>query len=134
MLRYQISLVAAFSIASSLSFIAPAAAQDCRLIQRGYASWYGEEMAKGNRKGRPIFNETASGEPFYPSKVSAAHKTLPLGSQVKVVTNEGRALNVRINDRGPFVRGRILDLSRGAAEKLGIKGRGGGTVSLFRCP
>ena len=78
--------------------------------ERGLASWYGAEFA-----GLP----TASGETFDPGRVSAAHRTLPLGSVVDV-TNEknGRTVRVRVNDRGPFVAGRIVDLSRAAAEEI----------------
>lgn len=80
-------------------------------VERGLASWYGREFA-----GLP----TASGETFEPSRISAAHRTLPLGTVVDV-TNErnGRTVRVRINDRGPFVAGRIVDLSRAAAEEIG---------------
>jgi len=79
--------------------------------ERGLASWYGAEFA-----GLP----TASGETFDPGRVSAAHRALPLGTVVDV-TNEknGRTVRVRINDRGPFVAGRIVDLSRAAAEEIG---------------
>ena len=78
--------------------------------QRGLASWYGKKY-----HGRP----TASGERFNMNKVSAAHRTLPLGSVVKVTNlDNGRVLKVRINDRGPFVDGRIIDLSYKAAKKL----------------
>lgn len=78
--------------------------------ERGLASWYGAEFA-----GLP----TASGEIFDPARVSAAHRALPLGTVVDV-TNEknGRSVRVRINDRGPFVAGRIVDLSRAAAEEI----------------
>jgi len=78
----------------------------------GYASWYGEELA-----GRP----TANGEIFDPAGVSAAHKTLPLPSYVEVTAlDTGRTILVRINDRGPMVSDRLIDLSRGAAEQLGL--------------
>jgi rare lipoprotein A len=64
---------------------------------------------------------TANGERYNPNGISAAHKTLPFGTLVKVtMLNSGRSIVVRINDRGPFVRGRIIDLSRGAASKLGF--------------
>ena len=80
--------------------------------QRGLASWYGKPY-----HGRP----TASGEIYNMRKVSAAHRTLPLGTVVKVTNlNNGRTLVVRINDRGPFVEGRIIDLSYKAAKKLGM--------------
>jgi rare lipoprotein A len=82
----------------------------------GYASWYGSES--GNR--------TANGERFRPGWITAAHTTLPLPTYVEVTSlDTGRRILVRINDRGPFVQGaRIIDLSRGAAEQLGIRARG----------
>lgn len=80
----------------------------------GYASWYGEELA-----GKP----TANGEIFDPGGISAAHRTLPLPSYVEVTAlDTGRTILVRINDRGPMVSDRLIDLSRGAAEQLGITG------------
>lgn len=95
----------------------------CEYYDHGYASWYGNEMAKGRDKyGNYIFNPTASGEKFIPEGISAAHKTLPFGTRVRVVLDKPNAdpngLVVRINDRGPFVRGRIIDLSRGASRAL----------------
>lgn len=78
----------------------------------GYASWYGEELA-----GRP----TANGETFDPAGISAAHKTLPLPSYVEVTAlDTGRTILVRVNDRGPMAGDRLVDLSRGAAEQLGL--------------
>jgi rare lipoprotein A len=78
----------------------------------GYASWYGEELA-----GRP----TANGETFDPAAITAAHKTLPLPSYVEVTAlDTGRTILVRVNDRGPMVGDRLIDLSRGAAEQLGL--------------
>jgi rare lipoprotein A len=80
----------------------------------GYASWYGEELG-----GQP----TASGESFDPAGITAAHKTLPLPSYVEVTAlDTGRTILVRVNDRGPMVNDRLIDLSRGAAEQLGITG------------
>lgn len=81
----------------------------------GYASWYGDEFA-----GRP----TANGERFNPSGFSAAHKTLPLPSYVEVTAlDSGRTILVRVNDRGPMVNNRLIDLSQAAAEQLGIAGK-----------
>lgn len=78
----------------------------------GYASWYGEELAG---------NTTANGESFDPGGITAAHKTLPLPSYVEVTAlDTGRTILVRVNDRGPMVTDRLIDLSRGAAEQLGI--------------
>ena len=86
----------------------------------GLASWYGKQFA-GKR--------TASGERFDPNKLTAAHKTIPFGTQVRV-THQAKSVVVRINDRGPHVRGRVIDLSRAAAERIGIRSRGVGRVSL----
>jgi rare lipoprotein A len=81
----------------------------------GYATWYGPES--GNR--------TANGERFRPDWVTAAHTTLPLPTYVEVTAlDTGRRILVRINDRGPFASGRLIDLSRGAAEQLGVKAQG----------
>lgn len=81
----------------------------------GLASWYGEELT-GNR--------TASGEAFDPGAMTAAHRTLPLGSFVEVTSVEtGRSILVRINDRGPGRRDRMIDLSRAAAHLLGTDRR-----------
>ncbi|WP_231736342.1 septal ring lytic transglycosylase RlpA family protein [Sphingopyxis sp. HIX] len=80
----------------------------------GYASWYGEELA-----GRP----TATGEAFDPDAITAAHKTLPLPSYVEVTAlDTGRTILVRVNDRGPMANDRLIDLSRGAAQQLGLNG------------
>lgn len=68
---------------------------------------------------------TASGEPFDPSELTAAHKTLPMGTKVRVTNkNNGRSVVVRINDRGPYAGGRCLDLSRAAMKKVGGTGAG----------
>jgi|HubBroStandDraft_4_1064222.scaffolds.fasta_scaffold105430_1 rare lipoprotein A (peptidoglycan hydrolase) len=84
--------------------------------QLGTASWYGE-----NFEGRT----TASGEPYKMHDLTAAHPTLPLGSWVRVTNlRNGRVVYVRINDRGPIVPGRIIDLSYGAAEVLHFQNKG----------
>ncbi|HEY0597026.1 septal ring lytic transglycosylase RlpA family protein [Sphingopyxis sp.] len=89
----------------------------------GYASWYGSES--GNR--------TANGEEFRPRWITAAHTTLPLPTYVEVTAlDTGRRIIVRVNDRGPFAPGRIIDLSRGAAEELGIKAQGHAPVRIRR--
>jgi rare lipoprotein A len=83
---------------------------------RGQASWYG-----AYHHGM----ETASGEPFDMHELTAAHRTLPLGARVRVTNlRNGRHVEVRINDRGPYVDGRILDLSRAAARELHAVGAG----------
>ena len=89
----------------------------------GYASWYGSES--GNR--------TANGEKFRPGSITAAHTTLPLPTYVEVTAlDSGRRIIVRVNDRGPFARGRLIDLSRGAAEQLGMKAQGHAPVRVRR--
>ncbi|MCI4664060.1 MAG: septal ring lytic transglycosylase RlpA family protein [Neomegalonema sp.] len=80
----------------------------------GLASWYGEKF-----RGR----KTANGEIFDPDKLTAAHKTLAFGT-VLIVEHEGAQVIVRINDRGPFIEGRVIDLSRAAAAKLGFIEKG----------
>ena len=80
----------------------------------GIASWYGAGF-QGRR--------TASGERFNTNAMTAAHRTLPFGTRVRVVNkHNGRSVVVRINDRGPFVRGRVIDLSKSAAHALGLDG------------
>lgn len=88
----------------------------------GVASYYGSRF-HGRR--------TASGESFDMNGLTAAHRTLPFGSRVRVINpRNGRSVVVRINDRGPFVRGRTIDLSRAAAEEIGIVRAGHGAVEL----
>lgn len=73
----------------------------------------------------------ASGGWFNPNAMTAAHKTLPFGTRVRVTNlNNGRAVTVTINDRGPFVKGRVIDLSRAAAQQIGMTGAGLARVSL----
>ena len=88
--------------------------------EKGIASWYGYETR--NKKGGHM---TANGEVFDPEGLNAAHKYLPLPTYVKVTNLEnGKSIIVRVNDRGPFVAGRIIDLSAGAAKKLGYYNKG----------
>lgn len=90
--------------------------------QRGIASWYG-----------PGFhgNQTANGERYDMHKFTAAHRTLPMGSLVEVRSlTSGQRIKVRINDRGPFVRGRIIDLSYKAAKALGMAVKGTDRVEI----
>lgn len=91
-------------------------------IGGGMASYYGNELA-GNR--------TASGERFNPSHLTAAHRTLPFGSMVRV-TNvaNGDSVVVRINDRGPFSHGRVIDVSHAAAREIGMHRSGTARVKL----
>jgi rare lipoprotein A len=94
-----------------------------REFQRGTASWYG-----------PRFNgrRTASGERFDMHELTAAHRTLPFGTMVRVHSLvNGRDVDVRITDRGPYAGNRIIDLSRAAAEELGMLGLGFKEVVLM---
>lgn len=83
----------------------------------GKASYYGAESGA----------RTASGARYNPGGMTAAHRSLPFGTKLKV-THGGRSVVVTVNDRGPFVRGRVLDLSKGAAQVIGLTGRGVGHV------
>ena len=126
---------ALFTMVMPLLLVASAAAQDAEIdeqpvasadaetvIDGGMASYYGREL-EGNR--------TASGERFDPDELTAAHRTLPFGSKVRVTNAaNGKSVVVRINDRGPFTKGRTIDVSRAAAERLGLIARGHGRVEL----
>ncbi len=97
-------------------------ADDGTVIGSGVASFYGRKF-NGRR--------TASGETFDMNQLTAAHRTLPFGSHVKVTNPaNGKSVVVRINDRGPFHGNRVIDLSRSAATTLGLIARGSGTVEL----
>ena len=101
-----------------------APADDRGYDEVGYASWYGDAFHGG---------ATANGERFDMAMVSAAHKTLPLPCYVEVTAlDSGRTIVLRVNDRGPFVSNRIIDLSRRAAEMLGIADKGVARVRVRR--
>lgn len=94
----------------------PALAGPARVQGEGIASFYGRSEHGG---------PTASGERFNMHAMTAAHRTAPLGSRLKVTNlRNGKSVVVRINDRGPFIRGRIIDLSHAAADSLGFVGAG----------
>jgi rare lipoprotein A len=87
--------------------------------QCGRASWYA------------LHSRTASGERMNPAAMTAAHRSLPFGTRIRVTNQRnGKSVVVRINDRGPFVRGRMLDLSRGAARQIGMIGAGHAAVCV----
>lgn len=87
--------------------------------QCGVASWY------------QMGHTTANGERYNPDGMTAAHRTLPFGTMVTVKNlRNGRSVRVRINDRGPFIKGRIIDVSRGAARKLGLMSSGTARVAV----
>lgn len=92
-----------------------------RKLRMGVASWYGG----------PMFHQTANGEPFQPNTMAAASRTLPFNTRVRVTNlRNGRSVIVRINDRGPYVRGRTIDLTPKAAAKLDMKQKGLAPVSI----
>jgi rare lipoprotein A len=106
--KLVLSAIALLGLATGLITI-----RDATAAQTGMASYYWQ--------GR----QTANGELYRPDGISAAHKTLPFGTLVRVtMLRSGRSIVVRINDRGPFIRGRIIDLSRGAARRVGLTGSG----------
>ena len=93
-------------------------------LQKGTASWYGPGF-HGRR--------TASGERFNPGAMTAAHRSLPFGTKLKVVNEKnGRSVVVRVNDRGPFARNRMIDLATGPAQELGLTSTGTAYVLLQR--
>lgn len=93
-----------------------------KITETGRASYYADKF-----EGR----KTANGEIFNQSKNTAAHKTLPFGTKVTVKNlKNGRSVKVRINDRGPFVAGRIIDLSKKAAKKIDLVNAGVGSVEI----
>lgn len=93
-------------------------------FELGMASFFASEMA-GRR--------TANGETCDPATLTAAHRTLPFGTKLRVTNPaNGKSVIVRINDRGPFARGRVIDLSRAAAAEIGLVQRGHGRVELHR--
>lgn len=120
-----------FIAGSLLIAAAPVAAQDAApaapapassVLASGMASFYGDAHA-GNR--------TASGERFDPDGMTAAHRSLPFGTRLRVTDpSTGRSVIVRVNDRGPFHKSRILDLSEAAARELGIVRRGRAVVEI----
>jgi rare lipoprotein A len=106
--------------------LAPNGQRQLASAATGEASWYGPGFY-GNR--------TANGEVFRPGTYTAAHRSLPFGTRVRVTNlNNGRSTVVRINDRGPFVGGRIIDLAHGAASDLGVTASGVATVRLEVMP
>lgn len=98
--------------------------------QAGVASWYGSETCRKSKVCR-----TASGEAFTPQGLTAAHRYLPFGTRLKVtLLSTGRSVVVRVNDRGPYARGRVLDLSQGAAKVIGLTSVGSGQVRFETIP
>jgi rare lipoprotein A len=99
--------------------------QRTRTASRSLAASHG--MASFYRHG----SRTASGEKFNPGELTAAHRTLPFGTRVRVTdVATGKSVTVRVNDRGPFIDGRVIDVSHAAAESLGMTGKGVAKVKL----
>ena len=109
---------------SGSAFFLPSAVQAepaGRAVQSGRASWYGPGF-HGRR--------TASGETFNTNALTAAHRTLPFGTKVRVVNKTtGKSVIVRINDRGPYAHGRVIDLSKASAQAIGLSGVASVTVA-----
>lgn len=127
MSRFKSSFLITSLFISSSVFVSPSIAtanpaqHSGKYIQSGKASWYGPGF-HGRR--------TASGETFNTHALTAAHRTLPFGTRVRVVNKKtGKSVVVRINDRGPFAHGRVIDLSRASAQAIGITGVGSVEVS-----
>src|SRR5215211_724363 len=118
------SPLAIIVVALACTLGAPSAsAEETQPIQTGAASWYGPGF-HGKR--------TANGETFNTNALTAAHKTLPFGTQVRVKNERtGKSVVVRINDRGPYAHGRVIDLSKAAAEAVGISGVGQVTLAAL---
>lgn len=111
-----LALGAALSVAFTLVSTPGFAASQC-----GRASWYA------------LTSRTASGERMNPSAMTAAHRSLPFGTRVRVTnSNNGKSVVVRINDRGPFVKGRVIDLSKAAARELGFINSGHTAICLAK--
>lgn len=110
----------AFLVASLLTVAAISTGEaNANAAQCGRASWYA------------LTSRTASGERMNPSAMTAAHRSLPFGTKIKVTNKKnGKSLVLRINDRGPFIKGRILDVSKAAANQLGFIGSGHTSVCV----
>ena len=114
----------AVGVAATLSIIMLNGGAESAVPDRqcGEASWYGGKWAG---------KLTASGEIYDVASLTAAHRTLPFGTLVRVTRQDAdRDVVVRINNRGPFIKGRIIDLSEAAAERIGLRARGVGAVCL----
>ncbi len=116
-MKNNISFLISFAIISAFLF------SSCKTVdEQGRASYYADKF-----QGR----KTASGARFSQHKRTAAHRTLPFGTKVTVINQDnGKRVHVRVNDRGPFVEGRMIDLSKKAARKLGMLKQGVANVEI----
>ena len=113
---FLLALVSAFTFMTQGHASTPGAVRQC-----GFASWYA------------LTSRTASGERMDPDAMTAAHRRLRFGTRVRVTNRRnGRSVVLRINDRGPFIEGRVIDISRAAAAKLGFRARGHAPVVVSR--
>ena len=113
-LRLAAVLLSALVVAPATVAQAQPKKSSGKAVQSGRASWYGPGF-HGRR--------TASGETFNTNDLTAAHRTLPFGTRVRVVNKRtGKSVVVRINDRGPYAHGRVIDLSRASAQAIGLTG------------
>ena len=124
MKRFAIAAAALSAVGLSVSSASAQTAAAAAPFELGMASFFAAEMA-GRR--------TANGETCDPATLTAAHRTLPFGTRLRVTNPaNGKSVVVRINDRGPFARGRVIDLSKAAAAEIGLVQRGHGRVELHR--
>jgi rare lipoprotein A len=122
MQKHEVAPSPAAVLAAETRFASAPVEEEATVIAVGMASFYGSELA-GRR--------TASGERFNPADLTAAHRTLPFGTRIRVTNpGNGQSVVVRINDRGPFHGNRLIDLSREAAERIGLVRAGSGRVEL----
>lgn len=128
MKAWEIGRITGAALAASFIFAAagsPALAGSARTRAAGIGSTSGMASYYGYR------GRTANGERHNAGAMTAAHRTLPFGTRVRVTnTSNGRSVVVRINDRGPFVRGRVIDVSTAAADALGFRSRGVARVDI----
>ena len=117
-----LSRASIFFISALALLLAACGTSKSTFTQSGQGSYYADKF-----RGRP----TASGALYRPSKLTAAHNTLPFGTKIRVTnTRTGRSVKVTVNDRGPHVKGRIVDLSKKAARKIGLVDAGVAPVQL----
>jgi rare lipoprotein A len=117
-MKFTKTKLAATTVAAGMMIAASSMAASA---QCGRASWYA------------LTSKTASGERMNPSALTAAHRSLPFGTKLRVTNKKnGKSVVVRINDRGPFVRGRVIDLSKAAAQQLGFIRSGHTAVCMVR--
>ncbi|WP_242689307.1 septal ring lytic transglycosylase RlpA family protein [Pedobacter sp. SYSU D00535] len=113
-------MIRLFFFIALVVFLAPSCAP--KVVQTGKASYYAKKF-----NGR----KTASGKKYRSYKRTAAHRSIPFGTKVRVTNlKNGKSVKIKINDRGPFVAGRIIDLSRKAARKIGMLDEGVGNVKI----